>query len=206
METQDKAAILAQGIANARKIMEKVEINTGGTKMSQQPEINRAMYADEADDREPVYLSEAEVAARTRTAGGSIPKNNMKNLSTSKMPKEILQSFIENPIVDPTVPFGMDSLMEKVAQAQPKMKQIQEAVQQYDKPVQKQQPTAAPVMDVQLIEYIIKKTVETVLEEQAKKTSIDENFQIKIGNKVFGGKLNVLKENNNNNNNKSVKK
>jgi len=196
METEDKASILARGIANARKIMEKVEVNTGGTRMTQQPEINRAMYADDSDDREPVYLSEAEVAARTRTAGGSIPKNNMKNLSTSKMPKEILQSFIENPIVDPTVPVGMDSLMEKVAQAQPKMKQIQETVQQPSK--QTAQPTAAsPVMDVQLIEYIIKKTVETVLEEQAKKTSIDENFQIKIGDKVFGGKLNVLKENNN---------
>lgn len=199
METQDKASILAQGIANARKIMEKVEINTGGTRMTQQPEINRSMYADDADDREPVYLSEAEVASRTRTAGGSTSKNTMKNLSTSKMPKEILQSFIENPIVDPTIPVGMDSLMEKVAQAQPKMKQIQETVQSYDKPAQKQQQpaAAAPVMDVQLIEYIIKKTVETVLEEQAKKTSIDENFQIKIGDKVFGGKLNVLKENNN---------
>ena len=200
METQDKASILAQGIANARKIMEKVEINTGGTKMTQQPEINRAMYADDAEDREPVYLSEAEVAARTRTAGGPTPKNTMKNLSTSKMPKEILQSFLENPIVDPTVPVGMDALMEKVAQAQPKMKQIQE-VAEYERPVINEQPSApksaAPVMDVQLIEYIIKKTVETVLEEQAKKTSIDENFQIKIGDKVFGGKLNVLKENNN---------
>ncbi|MEY4572529.1 MAG: hypothetical protein RLZ10_1771, partial [Bacteroidota bacterium] len=107
METEDKASILARGIANARKIMEKVEVNTGGTRMTQQPEINRAMYADDSDDREPVYLSEAEVAARTRTAGGSTPKNTMKNLSTSKMPKEILQSFIENPIVDPTVPVGM---------------------------------------------------------------------------------------------------
>jgi hypothetical protein len=199
METEDKASILARGIANARKIMEKVEVNTGGTRMTQQPEINRAMYADDSDDREPVYLSEAEVAARTRTAGGSTPKNTMKNLSTSKMPKEILQSFIENPIVDPTVPVGMDSLMEKVAQAQPKMKQIQETVQPQNRPNQQQPaaPAAAPVMDVQLIEYIIKKTVETVLEEQAKKTSIDENFQIKIGDKVFGGKLNVLKENNN---------
>jgi hypothetical protein len=198
METEDKASILARGIANARKIMEKVEVNTGGTRMTQQPEINRAMYADDSDDREPVYLSEAEVAARTRTAGGSIPKNTMKNLSTSKMPKEILQSFIENPIVDPTVPVGMDSLMEKVAQAQPKVKQIQETVQPQSRPIQQQAaPAAAPVMDVQLIEYIIKKTVETVLEEQAKKTSIDENFQIKIGDKVFGGKLNVLKENNN---------
>jgi hypothetical protein len=199
METEDKASILARGIANARKIMEKVEVNTGGTRMTQQPEINRAMYADDSDDREPVYLSEAEVAARTRTAGGSTPKNTMKNLSTSKMPKEILQSFIENPIVDPTVPVGMDSLMEKVAQAQPKMKQIQETVQPQNRPIQQQPaaPAAAPAMDVQLIEYIIKKTVETVLEEQAKKTSIDENFQIKIGDKVFGGKLNVLKENNN---------
>ena len=84
METQDKASILAQGIANARKIMEKVEINTGGTRMTQQPEINRAMYADDADDREPVYLSEAEVAARTRTAGGPTSKNTMKNLRRTR--------------------------------------------------------------------------------------------------------------------------
>jgi hypothetical protein len=111
------------------------------------------------------------------------------------MPKEILQSFMENPIVDPTVPVGMDSLMEQVAKAQPKMKQIEEIAQpRAAAPVQQ---VATPVMDTQLIEYIIKKTVETVLEEQAKKTSIDENFQIKIGDKVFGGKLNVLKENNN---------
>jgi len=198
MDNQDKASILAQGIAKARQVMQKVEANTGGTSMSQQPQINRAMYSDDAPEREPEYLSEADMVARTRAAGGNAPKNTMKNLSTSKMPKEILQSFIENPIVDPTVPVGMDSLMEKVAQAQPKMTQIQEVVQQYDKPTQRQQePAQQPVMDVQLIEYIIKKTVETVLEEQAKKTSIDENFQIKIGDKVFGGKLNVLKENNN---------
>jgi hypothetical protein len=192
---QDKAAILAQGIAKAREVMQKVEANTGGTRMTSQPEINRAMYADEAQEREPVYLSEAEVAARTRSVGGPKQTNTMKNLGTSKMPKEILQSFMENPIVDPTVPVGMDSLMEQVAKAQPKMKQIEEIAQpRAAAPVQQ---VATPVMDTQLIEYIIKKTVETVLEEQAKKTSIDENFQIKIGDKVFGGKLNVLKENNN---------
>lgn len=195
MDNQDKAAILAQGIAKAREVMQKVEANTGGTRMTSQPEINRAMYADEAQEREPVYLSEAEVAARTRSVGGPKQTNTMKNLGTSKMPKEILQSFMENPIVDPTVPVGMDSLMEQVAKAQPKMKQIEEIAQpRAAAPVQQ---VATPVMDTQLIEYIIKKTVETVLEEQAKKTSIDENFQIKIGDKVFGGKLNVLKENNN---------
>lgn len=195
MDNQDKAAILAQGIAKAREVMQKVEANTGGTRMTNQPEINRSMYADDAEEREPVYLSEAEIAAKTRSVGGVKQGNSMKNLSTSKMPKEILQSFIDNPIVDPTVPVGMDSLMEQVAKSQPKMKKIEEMTQ--PRTVEPTQQVVAPVMDTQLIEYIIKKTVETVLEEQAKKTSIDENFQIKIGDKVFGGKLNVLKENNN---------
>lgn len=196
MDNQDKASKLAQGIANARKIMEKIE-GSPSVKTNSYPEINRAMYADDAEEREPQYLSEAELAAKTRLAGGQPQQNTMKNLSTSKMPKEILQSFIENPIVDVTIPVGLDSVMEQVAKTQPKMKQVQEVPQVQQIQETRQAPaTQAPVMDVQLIEYIIKKTVETVLEEQAKKTSIDENFQIKIGDKTFGGKLNVLKENN----------
>jgi hypothetical protein len=111
------------------------------------------------------------------------------------MPKEILQSFMENPIVDPTMPVGMDNLMEQIAKTQPKTKQIEEITQPRSTAPNQSAPMLT--MDKDLIEYIIKKTVETVLEEQAKKTSIDENFQIKIGNKIFGGKLNVLKENNN---------
>jgi hypothetical protein len=162
--------------------------------------MNREVYSDNYQEREPEYLTEEQVAARTRNAGGGVPKNTMKNLSSSKMPKEILQSFIDNPIVDPTVPVGMDNLMEQIAKAQPKIRQIDEVVQ--PRSVAPAQSAPALTMDRELIEYIIKKTVETVLEEQAKKTSIDENFQIKIGDKIFGGKLNVLKENNN----KSVKK
>lgn len=197
MDNQDKAALLAQGIAKARMVMEKVEANTGG-RMAQDrgvSSMNREMYSDNYEEREPEYLSEEQVAARTRNAAGNVPKNTMRNLATSKMPKEILQSFMENPIVDPTVPVGMDNLMEQVAKTQPKMKQIEEMAQPRHTPQIPQ--NQAVTMDRELIEYIIKKTVETVLEEQAKKTSIDENFQIKIGDKIFGGKLNVLKESNN---------
>jgi hypothetical protein len=197
MDNQDKAALLAQGIAKARMVMEKVEANTGG-RMAQDrgvSSMNREMYSDNYEEREPEYLSEEQVAARTRNAAGNVPKNTMRNLATSKMPKEILQSFMENPIVDPTVPVGMDNLMEQVAKTQPKMKQIEEMAQPRHTP--QIQQNQAVTMDRELIEYIIKKTVETVLEEQAKKTSIDENFQIKIGDKIFGGKLNVLKESNN---------
>jgi hypothetical protein len=199
MSNQDKAALLAQGIAKARMVMEKVEANTGG-KMAQDRGMgsipaSREIYSDNYEEREPEYLTEEQVAARTRNAAGNVPKNTMRNLSTSKMPKEILQSFMENPIVDPTMPVGMDNLMEQIAKTQPKTKRIEEITQ----PRSAAPTQLAPIltMDKDLIEYIIKKTVETVLEEQAKKTSIDENFQIKIGNKIFGGKLNVLKENNN---------
>ena len=51
-------------------------------------------------------------------------------------------------------------------------------------------------MDTKLMEYIIKKTVEETLEQVSKKSSIDETIQIKIGDKVFGGKLMTLKEHN----------
>lgn len=192
MDNNDKAALLAQGIANARKVMQKVESNTayrGGA----QPEITRDMYSDDHEEREPEYLSEDQMRNRVKSVGTDIPKSTMKNLHTSKMPKEILQSFIENPISDPTMPVGLDSVMEHVAKTQPKTKHIEESAP-VRKPVVETQNTNIG-LDRELIEFIIKKTVETVLEEQSKKTSIDENFQIKIGEKTFGGKLSVLKEN-----------
>ncbi len=50
-------------------------------------------------------------------------------------------------------------------------------------------------MDLQLLEFVIKKTVEATVAALNERTAIDENFQIKIGDKVFGGKLTVLNEN-----------
>lgn len=191
MDNNEKAAILAQGIANARKVMEKVENNTsyrGGS--MPQPQISREIYSDDHEDREPEYLSEDQMKSRVRSVGSEIPKNTMKNIHTSKMPKEILQSFMENPIADPTMPIGLDSVVEQVAKAQPRAKVIEE----YEAPRETKQ-TPGLTMDTQLIEYIIKKTVEETMNQISQKTSIDETIQIKIGDKVFGGKLTVLKEN-----------
>jgi hypothetical protein len=116
----------------------------------------------------------------------------MKNLSKSKMPAAILQSFAENPIIDPTMPMGMESMMQEITK---KAAPVQEVTQKvFSESTQTKQ---SPVqLDTQLIEYIIKKTVEETLEQVSKRTTIDETIQIKIGDKVFGGKLTVLKENN----------
>ena len=88
MDNRDKETLLAQGILKARAVMEKVEANTGGKMMQDRgvsPTINREMYSDEYEEREPEYLTEEQVAARTRSVGGGVPRNNMKNISSSKI-------------------------------------------------------------------------------------------------------------------------
>jgi hypothetical protein len=104
------------------------------------------------------------------------------------MPAEILKSFQENPIIDPTAPIGMESVMNEITKKVAPVKEAQRitAEEKNNNPGQ---------IDIKLVEYIIKKTVEETLEQVSKKTQIDETIQIKIGDKVFGGKLTILKEN-----------
>jgi hypothetical protein len=192
MDNQDKAERLAQGIANARKVMQKVE---GNTSYGSNSNNNGLGNTDPYSEKEPEYISESEMRSRVESKNTG-QKNTMRNLSSSKMPKEILESFISNPIVDPTMPVGLDSVIAKVKAAQPELKQVQENVLHTDQQRVVINETSVPAMDTKLIEYIIKKTVEETLEQVSKKSSIDETIQIKIGDKIFGGKLMTLKEHN----------
>ena len=188
MDHQEKLEFLANSIKGARKVMEKVEDG----KVSTNQNTRRGMSEADVDkmlDSDTNYLAEAPI---NRTTQQPNPGNYMKNLSKSKMPAAILQSFAENPIIDPTMPMGMESMMQEITK---KAAPVQEVTQKvFSESTQTKQ---SPVqLDTQLIEYIIKKTVEETLEQVSKRTTIDETIQIKIGDKVFGGKLTVLKENN----------
>jgi hypothetical protein len=184
MDHSEKLEFLANSIKGARKVMEKVEDG----KMSTNQNSRRGMSEADVDrmlDSDTNYLAEAPINRATQQPN---PGNYMKNLSKSKMPAAILQSFAENPIIDPTMPMGMESMMQEITK---KAAPVQEVTQRVV--TESKQP--APQLDTQLIEYIIKKTVEETLEQVNKKSTIDETIQIKIGDKVFGGKLTVLKEN-----------
>jgi arsenate reductase-like glutaredoxin family protein len=182
MNQNDKMNFLAQSIQSARKVMEKVE---GGAITAKNEYSKRPMTEDDIDRMLDSDGNDLISEAQMRTKS-----NSMRNLSTSKMPAAILKSFQENPIIDPTAPVGMESMMQEITKkvAPVKTEQITERVNLT------QPQSSAPVMDTKLIEYIIKKTVEETLEQVSKKTAIDENFQIKIGDKTFGGKLTALKE------------
>ena len=187
MDQNEKMNFLAESIKQARKVMEKVE----NGKVT--PTNNRVGMSESDVDRmldQDTFLTEAP----KRVIQQPNPNNVMRNLSKSKMPEAILKSFQENPIIDPTAPVGMESIMNEITKKAAPIKEPQRIVteEKNNNPGQ---------IDIKLVEYIIKKTVEETLEQVSKKTQIDETIQIKIGDKTFGGKLTVLKENKINNKN-----
>ena len=125
-----------------------------------------------------------------------------KNLNTSKMPKEILESFMQKPMIDPSKPLGMemdmDQLFEKVVKKEAPRQQPQ---YQEPKRIREEAPRqrvedkpATSGMDMALLEFVIKKTVEETLKQVSKQTNINENIQIKIGDQTFGGTIKTLKK------------
>jgi hypothetical protein len=186
MDQNEKLNFLAQSIKNAKKIMEKVE--SGSVVPGNSVKSGRVITEDDVDrlldpNGGDSVISETQMIQRK--------SSTMKNMSNSKMPEAILKSFQENPIIDPTAPIGMESMMQEITKkVAPQRTQPSQETTGFIVESQK----TAPVMDTKLIEYIIKKTVEETLEQVSKRTAIDENIQIKIGDKTFGGKINTLKE------------
>lgn len=133
---------------------------------------------------------------------------NMDNLKHSKMPSEILESFAKNPPksqdIGPSGGMGL-SFLDQIAGEIPKNEPVQQPIQEqapiYQQPVI---PSAAgPLSGLQLegLKAVLKEVVrEVVTEVMAEKeqlseaTEIDENIQIKLNNKVFGGKITTLKQ------------
>lgn len=223
MDRQDKMERLAQGIQKARKVMEEVEHRSGNKSFGNQP--GRQVYTEQDTDTLFVdntqYISESEamqrrtqIAAPSRDTDYGLYEDNerelpivqpqnsqtkftpLKNINNSKMPREILESFMQTPPIDPTQPLGMETLFEKVRGTQPQQQQQRRAAE----PIVEYKTQQAPVtesksnIDIHLLEYVIKKTVEETLKQVQEQTNINENIQIKIGDKTFGGKISSLKK------------
>lgn len=221
MDRQDKLDFLAQSIQKAKKVMQEVDAKTGDNKMNSQG--GRKIYTEDDYDQvgdNTRYLSEAEAMrmnqlpkqiqqpapaydlydnekplphfTQPQSTGGKFQP--YKNLNTSKMPKEILESFLQTPTIDPTKPLGMESLVEKIVGNNPRQ-QPQQQPRRQEPIIETRQPIVETKssMDIQLLEYVIKKTVEETLKQVSESTNLNENIQIKIGDKIFGGKISSLK-------------
>jgi hypothetical protein len=224
MERQDKIDFIAQSIARAKKVMEKTETisPTGNKSIGGGKQVYTEEQYDNMDVDNTQYLNEEQV----RRMGAPAPKQQQryelyednereipmipqqssqqtpqyrpyKNLNSTNMPKQIVESFLKKPMIDPTQPLGMETIFEKVHQKEqaarpaPSYEQKPKAKPQ---PVYEERPTqSGGGMDMQLLEFVIKKTVEETLKQVSEQTNINENIQIKIGEKTFGGTIKSLK-------------
>lgn len=194
MDKEEKLKFLAQSIGRAKAVMDKADAYTkkGSAQTQTQPRPPA-----------PQQYKKPQIAPAPQAAPAQYI--NESKLSKSKMPPEILDSFRKQPTLNPSSVMGLDSLVQEVKSTkhgeytapyqdynQPQYIPEQQTQPQYIPEQQTQQPYN--MMDPKLLEWVIKKTVEETVEQMQNNKSINENFQIKIGTKTFGGKLTRLNE------------
>jgi hypothetical protein len=183
MESKDKMAFLAESIKNAKKVLDKVENNDfsrGDTNIKHTPEPKRSI----------------ENVVRNRPSN----QNPMKNISESKMPPEIIKSFMEKPIIDPTAPLGMEAVFENIIEKNVYREDsventsdiknlINEGIREFFNNPEN--------LNSKFIKNIVNESIEQLFIKMQKNSNIEENIQIKIGDKIFHGKIGRLTEINN---------
>lgn len=129
------------------------------------------------------------------------PKQHMyRNLNTTKMPKEIVQAMIENPISVPDTPFHTFELTEdflydvnpELAKKQPVKTQSQKRTTD---PVQRLAETKRNSMiglTEDQVREIVRDEMQEIIYEYFDQRVIKEDIQIKVGSTIFSGKLSPL--------------
>lgn len=203
----DKMKFIAEAIRKAKRVIDKVETDN----------FSRGNIAEQAYV-EPV-MHNSDMPAVHDQQPYQEPSSVLRNISSSKMPSAILDSFQKNPpsgegmaginTNDPLAVnnYQMTELSNMITEAgskgralppnnqakqQPQQPQQRQQTQQYSQQSNLSEDYIKYLIDMAIKETIVK-TVATVLSELNKPSTLDENIQIKIGSKTFGGKIKTLK-------------
>ena len=126
-----------------------------------------------------------------------VRQSGYKNLHTTKMPKEIVQAMLENPINVPDNPYHTFELTEDfLSEVNPETakKQVIEP-QRTTNPVQRLAETkrnSTMGLTEDEVRNIVRDEMEQIIYEYFDKRLIKEDIQIKVGNTIFSGKLSPL--------------
>lgn len=131
------------------------------------------------------------------------PKQTLRNLNESKLPKEIIDSFVNNPIPKPTYKRDFTIPEETLERA----RKINERIRDEEEDEREGEPQyfstqqrlkervrekAAPIVDKQELYKMIREVVEEVIADVFDKRVIKEEIQLKVGNTIFSGNLSPL--------------
>jgi len=169
---------LADILSRSKAVMQKTEQNHGSTSNGTTPTTNVT------GEKEIPNLTENFINKHSKGSTRSVAPQggNYRNLKTSKMPKEILNAMVNNPIEIPESPnhtFELADVEDLVNESIPT------------------QPTTFPEehipSDGKSIRDIVREeigdVVREVVEEYLDKSLVTEDIKIKIGDTIFGGKL-----------------
>ena len=163
-------------LSRSKAVMQKTEVEYGSTSAT-----NNNMGV--AQEKEIPNLTENYIQQHSNRSTQSVaPQNGQyRNLKTSKMPKNILDAMVNNPIDIPESPYPTFEL-----------DQVSDLVNESTS-----LPSPAPTnVNGDTIRQIVREeigdVVRDVIKEYLDKALITEDIQIKIGSTVFSGNLKPL--------------
>ena len=171
---------LADILSRSKAVMQKTEQNHGSTSNGATPTTNAI------GEKEMPNLTEGFISKHSKGSNRSVAPQggNYRNLKTSKMPKEVLEAMINNPIEIPESPNHTFELAD-----------VEDLVNE-SVPTQQPLPTSTPNYETNDIRQIVREeigdVVREVVEEYLDKSLVTEDIKIKIGDTIFGGKLKPL--------------
>lgn len=193
--TESKLAAL---LKNSKAIMNKVEENT-----FQRGNIDPSMLVAEGDLVEtPVSMPNQRPMAtsvnKTMSSG-----QKYKNLPNTKMPKQIVEAMVNNPIEIPETPFHTFDISEELVKEvnsinggydyEEKPLNVNRLAEANKKAITQKQVIRESSEDIrQIVKEEISKLLPKIIAEYFDKRVIEEQIQVKVGDTLFSGNLKPL--------------
>ena len=188
---------LAALLKNSRAIMNKVEENT-----FQRGNIDPNMLVTEGDLVDSPVSMNREMKINESNVRSVSTNQTYKNLGKTKLPKEIVEAMVNDPIEIPETPFHTfdvsDSLVKEV-------NSIDESYEYEEKPIpnrlsqspkkieSKKQVINESSGDIrQIVKEEISKLLPKIIAEYFDQRVVTEQIQVKVGNTLFSGNLKPL--------------
>ena len=180
-----KARTLAEILNKSKAVMQKAEENERITTNT----VNNGNYSDSTEKEIP-NLTEDFINRHSKGTTRSVaPQGGQyRNLKTSKMPKEVLNAMVNNPIEIPESPnhtFELADVQDLVNESVPTQPETFTSSNEGHIPTD-----GKSIRDI--VREEIGDVVREVVEEYLDKSLVTEDIKIKIGDTIFGGKLKPL--------------
>ena len=175
---------LADILSRSRAVMQKTDESHGSVSNGSTPTTNAI------GEKEMPNLTEGFISKHSKGSNRSVAPQggNYRNLKTSKMPKEVLDAMVNNPIEIPESPnhtFELADVEDLVNESV--------TPQSNDIGVYSEGQTPNNTKSIRdIVREEIGDVVREVVEEYLDKSLVTEDIKIKIGDTVFGGKLKPL--------------